>query len=46
MADLRPPITSLELLPFGELLQNVVKDAHDGLEQLAQRLPALGDEER
>lgn len=44
MAD--APISSLQLVAFRDVLDNAVQDAHAGLQQLAERLPALGDEER
>lgn len=40
------PLTSLKLVPFGDVLENVVQEAHVGLQQLADRLPALSDGER
>lgn len=39
-------LTSLTLVPFSDVLVNVVHDAHTGLQDLAERLPGLGDEER
>jgi hypothetical protein len=39
-------ITSLQLVTFRDVLENVVQEAHSGLQQLADRLPALGDEEQ
>ena len=40
------PLTSLHLVPFSNVLENVVQEAHAGLHQLVDRLPALGDDER
>lgn len=41
-----PPLASLQLVAFRDVLDNVVQEAHSGLGQLAERLPSLGDEER
>lgn len=40
------PLTSLTLVPFSDVLVNVTHDAHTGLQDLAERLPGLSDEER
>lgn len=40
------PLTGLQLVPFRDVLSNVVQDAHASLTQLAGRLPGLSDEER
>ncbi|PSC70987.1 mediator of RNA polymerase II transcription subunit 14 isoform A [Micractinium conductrix] len=39
-------ISGLHLVPFRDVLENVVVDAQAELQALAERLPALGDEER
>ena len=45
MAEVKT-ITSLTLVAFRDVLENVVQEAVAGLQQLADRLPAVGDEER
>ncbi len=44
--EAQTPLTGLQLVPFRDVLSNVVQDAHTGLTQLAGRLPGLSDEER
>ncbi|KAL4428264.1 hypothetical protein ABPG75_002353 [Micractinium tetrahymenae] len=44
--EAQAPLTGLQLVPFRDVLSNVVQSAHDGLAQLAERLPGLSDEER
>jgi hypothetical protein len=39
-------LAGLQLVAFRDVLENVVYDAHAGLQQLAERLPSLGDQER
>lgn len=46
MEQSQQAITSLKLVPFRDVLENVVQEAHASLQQLTERLPALGDEER
>ena len=46
MGDQNQALASLQLVPFGDVASNVVQEAHDGLQQLAERLPALDDESR
>ena len=46
MAGEQQALSSLQLVAFRDVLDNVVQQAHAELQQLAERLPAVGDEER
>ncbi len=39
-------LDSLKLVPFRDVLENVCQEAHAGLQALADRLPALDDQQR
>lgn len=39
-------LDSLRLVPFRDVLENVCQEAHAGLQALADRLPALDDQQR
>ena len=47
MADQQPPgdaITGLKLVPFSDVLENVLQQAHAGLRELVETLPGQPDE--
>lgn len=39
-------LSSIKCTNFSDVLENAVQEAHGGLLDLAQRLPALSDEDR
>lgn len=44
--EAQAPLAGLQLVPFRDVLSNVVQNAHTSLSQLTGRLPGLSDEER